>query len=417
MAEQLGKNIWIAFSTNDGGIFKGDAALDTKWTDLSNGLAITQYYAMAGTPQNADFLIMGAQDNDVVFYNGTKWDGKNPGSDGVEGLWDYSTTNVAWTCSQQGGLSRTVDGFVTSKIVATPSGAPFVWELEIHPTIPTTIFGGFDDVYKSTDRGDNWTNLNSGAGEIEFISISPSNPDIIFVMGDNGFKRTGNGGTSWSDVTEPGTGVIKSIEIHPTNPSEIYVNFSGYTADKVWKSTDSGANWTDITGTLPNIPTHKIIYKTGSTDGELFLATDLGVFYRTNTKGDWVQLGSGLPNVIVNDIEIHYGSEKLRAATFGRGLWEISISSTALGLENSELPLNSVSMYPNPTIDKSFTIKLNGLKGKSDVVIYNLIGSVVSKFSTVNAEEKINLKGYSQGLYLVKITNEKRSLVKRLLVK
>ncbi|EDO27872.1 predicted protein [Nematostella vectensis] len=147
---------------------------------------------------------MGAQDNDVVFFNGTKWDGKNPGSDGVEALWDYSTTNVAWTCSQQGGLERTTDGFASSQQITTPSGAPFVWELEIHPTVPTTIFGGFGDIYKSTDRGDNWTNLNSGAGEIEFISIAPSNADVIYVAGTDGsVKYTANGGTSWSAITVP----------------------------------------------------------------------------------------------------------------------------------------------------------------------------------------------------------------------
>jgi photosystem II stability/assembly factor-like uncharacterized protein len=407
----------IAFSTNDGGIFKGDASINMPWTDLSNGLAITQYYAVAGTPQNANYLIMGAQDNDVVFFDGTKWDGKNPGSDGVEALWDYSTTNVAWTCSQQGGLERTTDGFATSQQITTPAGAPFIWELEIHPTTPTTIYGGFGDIYKSTDRGDNWTNLNSGAGEIEFISISPSNPDIIFVVGQNGFKKTVNGGTSWTDVTEPGTGTIKSIEVHPTNPSEIYVNFSGYTTDKVWKSTDSGANWTDITGSLPNVPTHKIIYKTGSTDGELFLATDLGVFYRTNTKGDWVQLGTGLPNVIVKDIEIHYGSEKLRAATFGRGLWEISITSTALGVEEKELPLDAVLLYPNPTTNKSFTIQLNGLNGESTIRIYNLVGSVVKEFTTDKSKEEVNLNKFAQGMYLVKVTNNDRSSIKRVIVK
>jgi hypothetical protein len=195
------------------------------------------------------------------------------------------------------------------------------------------------------------------------------------------------------------------------------VNFSGYTTDKVWKSTDSGANWTDITGSLPNVPTHKIIYKTGSTDGELFLATDLGVFYRTNTKGDWVQLGTGLPNVIVKDIEIHYGSEKLRAATFGRGLWEISITSTALGVEEKELPLDAVLLYPNPTTNKSFTIQLNGLNGESTIRIYNLVGSVVKEFTTNKSKEEVNLNKFAQGMYLVKVTNNDRSSIKRVIVK
>ena len=406
------------FSVNDGGIHKGDASIDTKWTDLSSGLAITQYYNVAGTPQNADLLIMGAQDNDVVYYNGQKWAGKNPGSDGVEALWDYSDSNIAWTCSQQGSMERTIDGFATSQQITTPAGAPFVWELEIHPTVPTTIYGGFGDIYKSTDRGDNWTNLSSGAGAIEYISIAPSNADVIFVSGENGtVKKTSNGGTLWSDVTLPQAGKVKSIEIHPTNPAEIYIAYSGYLAGKVYKSVDSGANWTNITGTLPNVPTHKILYKTGSVDGELFLATDLGVYYRTNSKGDWSLLSGGLPNVIVHDLEIHYGTEKLRAATYGRGLWEVSITNASLGIEDKLLPNKAVSLFPNPAVNKNFYVRLNGLSGESTITVYNIIGGVVKNFKTNSGQEKIDLTNFSKGLYLVKVLNNEKSIVKKILVK
>mgnify|MGYP005990742083 CR=1 FL=1 len=408
-----------AFSVNDGGIFKGDASLDTKWSDLSSGLAITQYYNVSGTPQDAGKLIIGAQDNDIAIYSGGTFKGENPGSDGVEGLWDYSNSNIAWSCSQAGGMNRTTDGFATeAQQVSTPNGAPFVWELEIHPTTPTTIFGGFGDIYKSTNRGDNWTNLNSGVGTIEFISIAPSNADVIYVSGENGtVKKTTNGGTSWTTVTLPQNSVVKSIEVHPTKPEEIYIAYSGYLAGKVYKSTDSGANWTNITGSLPNIPTHQIRYKTDTTDGELFLATDLGVYYRTNTAGDWVKLGTGLPNVIVHDIEIHYGTNKLRAATYGRGVWEAPIDAASLNVKETQLPLNSVSLYPNPTRNKNFTIKLHKLNGKSKVLVYNIIGSVVKSFSTSNSEAKVNLNGFSEGMYLVKITNNNKSLTKKLIVK
>lgn len=408
----------MAFSANDGGIFRGDASKDTKWQDLSEGLAITQYYNVSGTPQNANFLIVGAQDNDVTQYDGTNWNGRNPGSDGVEGLWDYSNSNIAWTCSQAGGMERTLNGFVTSERVNTPQGAPFVWELEIHPTNPQTIFGGFSDIYRSTNRGDNWTNLNSGAGTIEFISIAPSNPNVIYVSGENGVRKTTNGGTSWTTINLPQGGNVKSIEVHPTNPNEVYIAYSGYLAiGKVYKSTNGGTNWTNISGSLPNIPIHKIIYRTGSSNGELFLATDLGVYYRTNTLGNWVRLGTGLPNVIAHDIEIHYGTEKLRVATYGRGIWEVSISAAALGVPSHSLPKDAVSLYPNPTKNNEVTVKLHNLTGESSVMVYNLIGSVVQDFVMSNTQEKINLNGFAKGLYFVKVTNQGNSLTQKLIVK
>ncbi|WP_298420967.1 T9SS type A sorting domain-containing protein [uncultured Kordia sp.] len=406
----------MAISVNDGGIFMGDAQLDNAWADLSSGITITQYYNVSGTPQNANLLIAGAQDNDIGQYDGTDWIGRNPGSDGVEGLWDYSNSDIAWTCSQAGTMFRTTNGFASSQFVPTPNGAPFVWELEIHPTVPTTIFGGFGDIYRSVDQGNNWTNLNSGVGTVEFISIAPSDPDVIYVSGSNGVRRTTNGGLFWAPVALPQAGNVKSIEVHPTNPTEVYIAYSGYQAGKVYKSTTSGALWVDITGTLPNIPTHKILYRTGTTDGELFLATDLGVYYRTDSVGDWVRLGQGLPNVIVNDIEIHYATNKLRAATFGRGVWEVAIDEASLSVGETQLPQNAVKVYPNPTIDKKFTISLQNLSGNKNILVYNLIGSVVKEINTTATEEKIDLDGFAKGLYMVKISNDGKSIIKKIVV-
>ena len=406
-----------AFSVNDGGIFRGDASINTPWTDLSSGLAIAQYYNVSGTPQDAGKLIAGAQDNDIAVFDGGTVSGENPGTDGVEGLWDYSNSDIAWTCSQGGLIYRTTNGFVSSQYIGTPSGAPFAWELEIHPTIPTTIFGGFEDIHKSTDRGDNWTSLNSGLQYIEYISISPSDPDVIYVSDLYwDVKRTTDGGTSWTSITTPQVGGVKSIEVHPTNPSEVYFVYSGYQSGKVYKSTDSGANWTNITGSLPNIPMSQIRYKTASTDGELFLATDLGVYYRTNTVGDWVKLGTGLPNVIVNDLEIHYATEKLRVATFGRGVWEAPIDAASLNIEKEQLAENAVSIFPNPTKNKRFNIKLNNLTGETTILIYNVIGSVIKEFKTNSIEENVNLASHSSGLYLVKFTNNNKSITKKIIL-
>jgi len=414
-----------AFSANDGGVFKGDASSDMSWADLSSGLAITTYYNVSGTPQDVGKLIMGAQDNDIAVYDGGVFTGKNPGSDGVEGLWNYSDSNIAWTCSQGGYLERTLNGFSSSNFVETPDpdNTPFIWELEIHPTAPSTIFGGFGDIHKSTNLGDTWVNLNSGVGPVEFISIAPSNADVIYVSGeinDSGdpglVKRTTNGGALWNTITLPQAGQVKSIEVHPTNPAEVYIAYSGYETGKVYKSTNSGVTWTNITGSLPNIPTHQIRYKTGSTDGELFLATDLGVYYRSNSAGDWVKLGTGLPNVIVYDIEIHYATEKLRAATYGRGVWEIPIDDASLSTADSELPESALSLFPNPAKDKSFTIKLNNLEGETNVVIYNVIGAVVKDFKTSAIKEKVNLTSFASGLYLVKITNNNKSTIKKIVL-
>lgn len=407
------------FSVNDGGVFKGDASTDIPWSDLSSGLAITQYYNVSGTPQNPGKLILGAQDNDIAIYDDDKFKGENPGSDGIEGLWDYSDSNIAWSCSQNGSLNRTLNGFRTpSKELDTPSGAPFIWELEIHPTNPNIIYGGFGDVYISTDRGDNWTNLNSDIGSVEFISIAPSNPNVIYVSGKNGIvKKTINGGKAWTNIDLPILGFVKSIEVHPTNPSEVYIAYSGYLNGRVFKSIDGGDTWTNISGSLPNVPAHKIIYKTGTNDGELYLATDLGVYYWRNSINDWVRLGKNLPNVIVHDIEIHYASNKLRAATFGRGVWEIYIDVEPSGTGSEELKNDSISIISSSENSKFFTIKWNPLNDDKNIIIYNIIGTVVKDITTKRNEEFMDLSNHATGVYIVRLSNKQKVITKKFIVK
>lgn len=418
------------FSLNDGGIFKGDASSDTAWKDLSAGLSITQYYNVSGTPKNESKLIAGSQDNDVVVFDGEKITGQNPVSDGVEGLWDYSDSNIAWSCSQNGVLlNRTKDNFKTVERLVLPSKAPFVWKMDIHPTKPNIIYAGLnDDIYQSKDRGDTWKKMNSGVGQIACIASAPSDGNVMYVAGSDeetfsyGIKKTMDGGASWTNVKIPSDSLtVKGIAIHPTKPDEVYICYAGYSTKKggrVYHSKDSGKNWTDISKNLPNIPTHDIDYETGSSDGELFLATDLGVYHWSASKQLWTKLDNGLPSVIVHDLEIHYGTGKIRAATFGRGIWEATIDVDPLPLGIEELPSSYVNVYPNPTLNKKFTIDLGGdLTGNSSILVYNSIGSVVKNFVTTGKSIAVDLGDFSKGIYFVKVTNKGKSTTRKLIVK
>ncbi|WP_299242598.1 T9SS type A sorting domain-containing protein [uncultured Aquimarina sp.] len=404
------------FSANDGGLFKGDITTNDVWEDLSSGLSITQYYKVAGTPQNADFLLAGAQDNDITQYNGTEWINRNFGSDGVEALWNYSDSNVAWTCSQAGYVERTTDGWATRTTrLNTPGGARFVWPLEIDPTDPNTIYGGFGNIYSSSNSGDTWTNLNSPGASPRAITVAPSDNQVIYVTDGNGVYITTNGGFSWDTLTLPVNGLVTSIAVNSTNPAEVYICYGRYNdGNRVFKSDNSGTSWTNISGTLPNVPMHKILYLTGG-DGDLFLGSDIGVFHRNNSSTDWEVYGEGLPNVISNDLEVHYGTNKLRVATYGRGIWEIPIGSAVLGIGEFEDP-NVLTVFPNPS-NGEFTIKLADFDSKSEITIYNIIGGVVKSFKTDKINTNVDLSSYSSGVYLVDLKNNNKRIVKKIIVK
>ena len=404
------------FSANDGGLHKGDVTQANPWTDLSSGLTITQYYKLAVTPQKENYILGGAQDNDITQYDGNKWINRNYGTDGVEALWNYSNSNIAWTCSQFGYVERTTNGWATApSVLNTPSGNSFVWPLEIHPTIPTILFGGFSNIYKSTNSGTTWTNLGAPSTAIKVITIAPSNPNIIYATSNSAMYKTINGGNNWTTVSQPSFNKIASIAISDINPNEIYIVYEGYSSgQKVFKSTNGGTNWENISGTLPNIPMHKILYQTAS-DGILFLASDIQVFYKdpTDEVSDWKILGNGLPNVIVNDMEIFYGEEpRLRVATFGRGIWDIPLDKP---LSTPQFDAKLFSVYPNPTNGK-FHILFPKKYKRKEIIIYNQIGGVVYHKTTNQMNLNMDLGNIAPGLYLIKITSEGRHKIEKLMI-
>ena len=72
-----------------------------------------------------------------------------------------------------------------------------------------------------------------------------------------------------------------------------------------------------------------MVYEDNSND-RLYIGTDIGIYYTDNSKTDWVPYSDGLPNVVIDELEIQYSSSKLRAATYGRGIWEAPLVSTSV---------------------------------------------------------------------------------------
>lgn len=85
--------------------------------------------------------------------------------------------------------------------------------------------------------------------------------------------------------------------------------------------------------------------------------------------------------------------------------------------DNQQLPTNAVTLSPNPTKNKRFTITLNNLKGESRVAIYNIIGVLVKKTKMTSNKMTVDLNDFSTGIYLVNVSNNRRNLVKKIVVK
>jgi photosystem II stability/assembly factor-like uncharacterized protein len=420
-----GYSFW---AVNDGGLIYFDygSKSEEKPTVVykSDGVLITQLYSVAISPQSEDHIITGNQDNDgysLEMKDGSlKWVAALAG-DGTCTAIDYTNPNIRYLGSQNGGLIRTDTGFANNydgdAYPATSGlGAPFVWTLKMNSTVPTTLYGGFGDVYKTADKGDNWSNLNSGAGQIEYIDTYGNN---LFVIGVNGGKKSLNEGNTWSTLVEPEASArMNSVTFDQTNPNIVYATVRGYVSgSKVFKSTDGGSTWSNISDGLPNILAKQVILKQNQTEEILFLGTELGVYYRIGTN-NWAKLGQGLPNVIINDLEINYTADKLVAGTYGRGLWEVSIVNNTLGVNEVEASEDSTPfIYPNPVVDGKLNIKVNSSSPEFDYVIYNVVGGIVKQGKLTVGDNLVDVNNVASGVYVIRMKNGNLASTQKIIIK
>lgn len=162
--------------------------------------------------------------------------------------------------------------------------------------------------------------------------------------------------TSWVDLSaspvmndgslgqfNPGGFDVSSIFVDPHDASAqtIYVTIQGYLASPnrqpiLYGSTDGGAHWSDLTSNLsmrPHAPANSVVVDPNNAD-IVYIALDTGVFYTQNIAGCaipgnacWNAYGTGLPNAPVTSLmTFNEGATSLlRAATYGRGIWQIDL--------------------------------------------------------------------------------------------
>ena len=313
---------------DDGGLFKSTNSGST-WTSLNKGLAITQFYGV-GSSNTTKIMELGAQDNGHMKYDAGTWTSIT-NADGMRGFIDWNNAGNIYASIQNGELYRSTNGGTTFSGINTPCGGNWVTPLQQDPTKATTIYAATCKVYKSTDQGTAWTDISGTlAGINTFVSlkVAPSDPKYIYAGSGNKLYRTTTEGMPWDDITAGlpvASNYLTDVTVSDTDPNLVWVTFSGYKAgEKVYKSQNGGKTWKNISGTLPNMPVDAIVYEKKA-DNPVYIGTDAGVYYRNDGLADWVPYKSGLPNVIVDRLEILYGTKVIRAATYGRGSWEASL--------------------------------------------------------------------------------------------
>ncbi|MCF6306564.1 MAG: T9SS type A sorting domain-containing protein [Flavobacteriaceae bacterium] len=420
---------------NDGGLYKSSNNGNT--STKINDLPITQFYRFYVDAQNSDKVYGGAQDNNTIR---TQTGGLSDwqaiyGGDGFQPLVDPTNTNVIYAMYQRGNLGKSTNNGASFSGATSgiSSGDTFNWDTALcfDPNDSQTLFYGTQRVYKTTNAAGNWSSIspdlsngphtgNLAFGTVTTINVSPLNSDVIYAGTDDGnVWVTQNGGGNWTKIsaTLPNLWTTKVLASRD-DPATVYITFSGYRYGEdnghIFKSTDFGATWNDISSNLPDIPINDI---EKDQYGNLFLGTDVGVLASLDEGVTWQPLGENMPSVVVTDLFIHENSEYLYVGTYGRSSYKLNIANDVLRM-NSNIFETEIKLYPNPASNFINIVFENPSEGVS-VIIYDQLGRIVlsKEFISITSEKRISLEGTSTGNYYVQIISEGHKTTKKLLVK
>ncbi len=344
------------FVGSDGGIFESTDAGNT-FTDLTPGLAISQFYRISVSKQNSNKIAGGLQDNGG-FGRDEQWSNYH-GGDGMEGVIDPNNDNIYYGFSQRGGslnINTTSGQNGGTAGYGPPSGEEGNWITPLSINKESELYAGYSSVYNFSSG--NWTKVSDTfEANIEVLELDPINSDIMYLSFSyydnvNGsihheLHRSINHGVTFSLIQNL-TNNITSIEVNNNDNTIVYITTSGGSG-KVYKSTDQGDNFIEITGTLPNVTKNIIKHQPFSPTNALYLGTSLGVYRYDDLTNDWGLYETNLPNTSVRDLSINTLDYNITAGTHGRGIWRSDLQAEALAPNDIQLVAveNLVSMQIN----------------------------------------------------------------------
>ncbi len=327
------------YAGNDGGVYS-TADGGVTWNDHTEGMTIGQIYKLGTSQTVREKTINGFQDNGTYTYSPSGWLATG-GGDGMECAVDFNDAAYTYHTIYYGDIYRKTNNNYEKHIAGngvfgiTESGnwvTPFL----LSKSDPKTMFVGYKNIWRCLDVSKatlTWEKIsdnlgNSNSAEMCDLGQSAADPNILYASRyDNKFFRTDNALAAtpvWYDLTsaKPTTDLITDIATHPTDPNTLYIT----AGNSVYKSTDRGLNWTDMTDNLPAIHLNAIVYYKNANEG-LYVGSEAGVYYRDPTTGGWISFNEGMPHSArVTELEIYYDNDSvsrdaLRASTYGRGLW------------------------------------------------------------------------------------------------
>ncbi|WP_159778684.1 GEVED domain-containing protein [Flavobacterium sp. 9AF] len=350
---------------SDGGIYESSDN-GVSFTSKTAGLQISQFYKIAVSKQSTANMVGGLQDNGGYGYSGNQW--KNYyGADGMDTGVDPNNSNKYYGFIQNGGglYVSTNGGSSLSSTISQPSGETGNWVTPLAINATGQVFAGYKKVYRL--NGSSWVaGTTAFSTAIENVIIDPSNDNIMYVSDASKLYKSTDKGVNFTLLyTFPTT--VKNICVHTTNSSILYAVTQG-TSGQVYQSTNGGTSFASISTGLPSIGKNVIVHQGQDPNNMLYVGTTLGVYHKDDTMSSWLPFDTNLPNVSVTDLEINYVESSLVAATYGRGIW-----ITALGAKiDGVAPTAPTNLVASGTTQNSTNLSWTAATDNIGVTSYEI---------------------------------------------
>jgi hypothetical protein len=380
--------------------------------------SMTQFVSFSQHPNDPNTLLGGAQGNGSPAtsssQSGTSWLNVNSGDGGYNAIdpdnptqWFTTNTDVSIQRCTLGVDCHAADfnnGLIVSNAtVGGDSGALYTPYI-LDPQNSGELLVGTCRVWRGATDGTRFNLLTHNFETGGEASCSGSEVNLVRSLAAGGLKDTdgfsnviyagtdgfgplvatgghiwvtpnaSKGAGDWFDrtgKTNPGHFPVSAVALDTSDKAgnTAYMTIMGFHVSHVWKTTNAGVSWSDFTGNLSDAPVNAVLVDSGT----VYVGTDVGVFSSGTNKANWTEVGpapgSGpgyLPNVPVTALRLFNssGTTKLRASTYGRGIWEFTLVAGPdfeFALSN-----NPQTVFAGQTA--SFTGTLKALNGYNSAV-------------------------------------------------